>query len=564
MASRTWTRWIGRGVLAIVGLVVGLALVEGGFRVASVVYRSALDRQARSRLGEDGVFRILCIGESTTRGVGDNNWPRILGDRLAQHCGTSLPIDVVNLGLPAVHSAVIAAHLGEWLELYRPDIVVTMVGINDDLNLLVTDRPTDASPPWPARLRVVRFARLSLRAILANRPPSDQPATADPTPAPASTTEPSTADRIADLEAELARTGDRLDDLEELERLAQAIGDVDLAIDALERQARVDPAGRSAAFYVNLANLIRGHVGDEAWAARYFELALTINPDELEPLVRLGDVLRDSNPDRAQTLLERAVRAHPTSHLPSIFLSNVYHERGRADLADATLDHAVARFEDALARDPQNRDMYQEYATFNHTLGRVDETMEVYRRALVRFPDDEHFARALGNLQFEGGDFESAVTTFTAIAKSPQYADRLQEVGDLETLAVSLLLQHKGAGKVQKFLAATGRKLEPVNAFTQTNYLAMADMIRERGIRHVAMQYPTLPVETLRATLRHRADIVYVDDGEVFRDALDHEPYDDLFTDRFAGGFGHMTEHGHNLLVDQLLDALEPLLPSGC
>jgi hypothetical protein len=75
------------------------------------------------------------------------------------------------------------------------------------------------------------------------------------------------------------------------------------------------------------------------------------------------------------------------------------------------------------------------------------------------------------------------------------------------------------------------------------------------------MQYPTLPLRPLRETLRFREDVVYVDNERNFRRALAARPYEALFSDRFADGFGHLTVEGNRLLAASLLAALEPLLP---
>lgn len=556
--------------LAVVGVLVGLGVAELGLQLTSVLYRGALDRQARHRLADEGVFRIACVGESTTRGIGDNSWPQALADRLRTRSAGRLDVDVVNLGQPGSHSGQLAANIDAWLDLYQPDVVITMIGVNDDLNLLVSETPTEIRRRTLLdRSRLWRFVRLSWRMLTA-AVPAATPAVVDP-----ATTSPVAGDdeaRRAAAAARLVEEVDRLDAalagqsdepalLARLYDAVAAIGDTDRRLEVLSRLVEVETGPAAVGHALELAALLRDDRDDEAAAIAVYEHVLVLDPDNREALVRLGDIFRQREPRRALAVLERAFERYPTYHLSGLWLADVLRSQGRAERADEVQAATVACFEEALRAHPDDLELYRQYALFYGTGGHPEARVDVLRRALEVFPGDEGLRREVGNLLFDLNRYAAALHEFEWLARQPVYADRLAAAGSVKLLAASLLLEHKGAGKVAAFLTATGYHLPVVNPATQQNYGAIADAIRRRGIRHIAMQYPTLPLATLEATLEYRDDVGYVDNGPAFAAALAAAPYEALFSDRFAGSFGHLTERGNELIVDNLLPALEPLLP---
>ena len=75
-------------------------------------------------------YRILCLGESTTALGGSNSYPyqleRVLNQRLK-----GVTVKVINKGVPGTDTANILNVLEKNIARYRPDIVITMMGIND-------------------------------------------------------------------------------------------------------------------------------------------------------------------------------------------------------------------------------------------------------------------------------------------------------------------------------------------------------------------------------------------------------------------------------------------------
>ena len=118
-----------------------------------------------------GVFRIICIGGSTTEEGADNatTYPNRLERRLNAHF-PGRTIGVVNCGISGMASQAHLLKLSDYLRL-EPDLAVVYLGINDITNDCV-DLALQEARPWRRILRMSRFARLHLNRLL--YPPSQE------------------------------------------------------------------------------------------------------------------------------------------------------------------------------------------------------------------------------------------------------------------------------------------------------------------------------------------------------------------------------------------------------
>jgi hypothetical protein len=98
---------------------------------------------------------------------------------------------------------------------------------------------------------------------------------------------------------------------------------------------------------------------------------------------------------------------------------------------------------------------------------------------------------------------------------------------------------------------------EEANHFrtTQKSYLRLAELLNKNNIRYVAMQYPTERIEGIKNYFGDKAtdyQIAYVENRENFNRALAIHKYEDIFSDHFAGKWGHTTYLGHEMIVENL------------
>jgi len=159
-----------RRILAvIVGLLLGLALLEIGFRIGGAVVSGRAGRGVPARSASGDTFRILCLGDSNTYGGGVERWeayPARLEDTLNRAAGGRRFV-VTNLGVPGTNSAQLLHRLPTYIASYTPDLLIVLIGVNDYWNPAETvAAPGGGVSRWVHRalshLRVYRFFHLTL------------------------------------------------------------------------------------------------------------------------------------------------------------------------------------------------------------------------------------------------------------------------------------------------------------------------------------------------------------------------------------------------------------------
>jgi hypothetical protein len=121
---------------------------------------------------------------------------------------------------------------------------------------------------------------------------------------------------------------------------------------------------------------------------------------------------------------------------------------------------------------------------------------------------------------------------------------------------IELYERQRNAQRVAECRAAQERiRNEQVSPVTRQNFLILQQAVRARGIPLVAVQYPGRALETLGRLLDWDTHVVFVDNA--FFKQLEHaNGYDTLYTDRFAGDFGHLTEAGNRALARSVAQAI--------
>lgn len=141
--------------LIVFGLVLGLGCLEIALRTSGWIFLQMPKTAERPLLKQATEYRILCLGESTTadlRFLGQESYPAQL-QRILNERSHGVGFTVINRGVPATTTDTIVEQLPENLERYHPDIVVTMMGINDGESI-------DPVFQISGRLRVWKLAKM--------------------------------------------------------------------------------------------------------------------------------------------------------------------------------------------------------------------------------------------------------------------------------------------------------------------------------------------------------------------------------------------------------------------
>jgi lysophospholipase L1-like esterase len=157
------------GMGSVVGLALACAALEVGLRTAAFVLARSSSHSGTVADESEGSFRILCVGDSNTYGTGVERvetYPAQLQRFLNETPGTTR-LQVTNLGVPGSNSAQVRNRLPQYLELYDPDLVIVLIGVNDYWNPEETEsRPaTSSGERLHRRLSQLRTYRLVLLLI---------------------------------------------------------------------------------------------------------------------------------------------------------------------------------------------------------------------------------------------------------------------------------------------------------------------------------------------------------------------------------------------------------------
>lgn len=123
----------------IFNICVVIFLIEAGMRLFGFGISAYQSYKNTRSLNESGIYKILCIGESTTfSGTYAGAYPQMLQDYLN---GKDLGVKfkVINEGKIGVNTSFIQKNLREYLDIYRPHMVIAMMGINDEKSVKPKD-----------------------------------------------------------------------------------------------------------------------------------------------------------------------------------------------------------------------------------------------------------------------------------------------------------------------------------------------------------------------------------------------------------------------------------------
>lgn len=513
-----------RSGAVVLGFVAAFLVSEALLQTASAVIRSR--RALEDPEPVNGQVRILCVGESTTAGLefaewaNVEPWPRQLQTKLnCSRAGSG--VQVVNLGIIGARTDAVSAGIEDWLDRYQPHAVVTMLGINDEGNILVYRH--DGARPWLVdNLKTVQLLGLLWRSAL-NVELRDAPVEGLPS-------------AEAQLDSETRETLERL-----LERRLMATRNFRFA-DIVEIQHRIIMSDPGTPFFH--LSLLRKVVLEH------------FTPHEIDEFFSSQLGLHDSDLTANEQLEQIASWSEQTGNRFAGLRLAASVARAERD-ADAEFDILHQSLGDStLAGLAMLRQ-----ADFAFRWNRLDQRRQNLLRAEDALPDDYVWSLLLGDVCFRMLEYDLAAKHFDrALSLWPDLpADH--ELVVLGWLANASDLSGDSVSAADCRARIDGLQLSRFREFTRFHYRKVVDSVRARGIPVVAMQYPLLSGESLKKLLDYRDDVVYVENRANFESALLQYGYWDLFTDRFAGSFGHLTEHGNDLVAENVAEAVAKLLP---
>lgn len=105
------------------------------------------------------------------------------------------------------------------------------------------------------------------------------------------------------------------------------------------------------------------------------------------------------------------------------------------------------------------------------------------------------------------------------------------------------------------FAMAEAIRLNFPNKQTNKLYKSIIQKTVNMDVKTICMQYPVRSVEILKTILKDEDlynKVIFVSNENIFKETLKKHPYKYVFTDQFAGDFGHCTPVGNQMIAENV------------
>jgi len=431
-----------------IGLFFCFLLIEGGLRLVGLLQVPLRERANRLPPKKKGEYRILCLGESTTADGGEYSYSNQL-EAILNNLNLGLKFTVINEGIIAANSSVILSKLEENLDKYNPDMVVAMMGINDEG---IIEYEKAVGIPESGVLKNIKTYKL-VKFLIKN---------------------------ITDITSKNdSNIGEDLDTL---------------------------PKNDHEYVEWGWNYLDQGKINE---AQKMFEKAITINPRNDEGYVGLGWMLRlQGKINEAQKMLEKGVNINPRNTYGHLSLAKV-----NAILSPDDPGKKLMGLEKAVKINPFDSFILLELGRHYWSIGKLQQAEQAFIRSI--------------------------------------------EVDGIETneAYIELAEIYRSQGKTKQAEQMLG-KVAGISTMRADNCQKLHNIINNKDIQLVAVQYPLRNIDQLKDQLPTEANVIFVDNEQVFEEAVEKKGYQEYFYDRFAGDFGHCTDEGNRLLAENIANTI--------
>jgi Tfp pilus assembly protein PilF len=487
------TTLLQRIALIILGVFLCCVFLEIALALGGWIIVSRQEHQNAVRMQQKGTYRILCLGESTTE-AGPDPYPAQLEEVLNSR-NIGVKFSVINKGLSGVNTDYIAGHLEENLDTYKPDMVVTMMGVNDyGVHIPWEYGSLNRQPGFIQSLKIYKLIRLLWLHIMAKF---------------------HTAGVFQHKEG----------------RISGKPGGNSLTFGAKrpvvvpEKNPRPvqDPPGEKSKpglsterEYINLGY-------------EYTSQARNIDSEEM---------------------FKKVLQLNPVSYDAYLGLAFVYSRQGRIAESEAT-------YYKAIELDPKNVEGYLMLAWRYTEMGKHKETEELVKKAFALGLKNVELNFRLGWAYKMQGKEELAQEQFKKVTELLYPKKNDPEGVDKTYGRLATLYKEIGEDRIadEYYKKANKSRIECYNPSTRRNYRKVKEILDRRGVKFVCVQYPVRSAKPLQKMFQGEGAVI-VDNERSFSRALKEGGYKEYFTDMFGGDFGHCTTKGNRLLAENIADAI--------
>jgi len=274
--------------------------------------------------------------------------------------------------------------------------------------------------------------------------------------------------------------------------------------------------------------------------------AIGINPKNDNSCLEIGRIYREQGKfSQAEDSFKEAIEFNPEN-------DSAYFELGRLFRDQNKYPQAEDAFKKAIEINPKNGKAYFRLGWLYRDQSRFPQSEDAFKKAIEINPKNDMAYLGLGRLYRDQDKTSQAQDAFEEGVKINPENDRL-----LGTM--SAFYEKTGKPELAKEYAkkVDRVRLEYFIPTTANNFRRLKEILDQRGIRLVCVQYPMRDVQPLKEIFwGDRRGIVFVDNEKTFKELVTKYGARMYFQDMFGGDFGHCTQKGNQLLAENIATAI--------
>jgi tetratricopeptide (TPR) repeat protein len=499
-------------IKALTSIFLGLIFTFIVFEIALFAF-GKLERVARklqNNSSRNNEFVILALGESTTvpmhnLKMQDYSWPAYL-EKILKKENLNKRIKVINEGKESVNSDRIISDLEKNIKEYNPDLVISMMGINDFFGGIVYE--TEAGIKANSPLSKSRVYKL-IKFLIANIKEKNE----------------------------------------------------------LKAKEKLDCDGERACLDLAFQQKYGGYFETEL-AIKFLNKALEYNPNSTEAMIELGFrymyiYTEDKNrkEQNEETIIqsieyfEKAMKLDPTSSFANTGLINALEQSINLTSDDILLKTTKVK-ENIEKHKINSTDLFLALAICARCHGEEQpgffknkNQIFYLEKALEIEPNHTLSLLNLARYHIQYSEFDEAEKFYLKVLKQ-NMKDQIHG-----SALVELANLYLGTNR-EELANEIFKKAMNINGMYASNYQKLYQTLNDKNIQLIAAQYPMRSTEPLELLFKDSEDVLIVDNELLFKDLVREEGYDSIFVDRFAGDFGHCSERGNLLLAENIASVI--------
>ncbi|MBR9679095.1 MAG: tetratricopeptide repeat protein [Nanoarchaeota archaeon] len=589
-------------------IILTIAILEFGIRAGGLAFLFAQNSQNQitgyTTFTEQKEYRILCLGESTTAGI-RNSWPQQLEITL-NNKSEKIKFKIFNEGIPGTNTGLIISTLEENLEKYSPNMVISMMGIND---IGISFYETQTKNTFLEQLKIFDLAKIMIKN-LENKIEQEKIIKYVEN----IKTEEELLKKIIELDenndwlhAQLAykyynQNQTRLfneyfenafrinlvrhESVYNGLRKNQNQIEIIYLLSAIEQYKNKNPEKEWV--YTGLGILYYS-TGQFKEAQNAFKKIIEINPQNELALMGMGKIFYEMNlSNEAEKMFNQVKKINPKNVWTLVELEKIYTDNITKfkQITNEFLNYSTDWAYAWLGR------VYYDFGIINKDSNYITKSKNMFEKAINANPNND-WVYILLRYYHSSSKEESEKLLKKAIEINSKndlgyyelalLYQELERVNDAEKMllkAIDLVKdehmlydslgriyfsENKPTEYIETFFAENGFNIKIMRSLTKEsntkeNYLILNKKLKEKEITNVAMQYPLRDVEKLKEMLNYNEDIIFVSNKENFEKTLETRKYSDLFWDTFAWHlgyeFGHCTLEGNRLIAENVANTI--------